>query len=299
MPYAQLADRPPRLPGGLRNDDLLVLEVHAARHGHDLEERGHLRAQDERRHLLAGRRVRLDDAVRAGSSQLLGHVRLGGARNDQQVRPDRSRGQRDVEVVDVRVRRRDEALRVRDAGRLEILVVRPVALDVQGTVLAGALDRLLVEVEHDVADARLAELLAHAAADPSVAADDVVLGELLDRPLPPSFGHCPGEDSTRDPLDQDRRDEGKDSQSGEDEDDRDQARRIVLRNGVEAGQRARDDRAVERLDPPFVREVVEKQRPAGDDAHGGAERERNAPRRVGVVHGYIVGAWRTRASSGS
>ena len=187
---------------------------------------------------------------------------------------------------------------MRDAGRLEILVVRAVALDVERAVLARALDRLLVQVEHDVADAGLAELLAHAAADASVAADDVVVGELLDRPLPPSLGHCPGEDATRDPLDQDRRDEGKDSQSGQDEDDRDQARRVVGRDGVEPGQRARDDRAVERLDPRFVREVVEEQRPGGDDGHGAAEREDDA-RVENVVHGYIVGAWRTRASSGS
>ena len=268
-------------------------------HGHDLEEGGHLRAEDERRHLLAGGGVRLDDAVRAGPSKLLGHVRVGSACDDQQVGPDRSRGQSDVEVVDVRVRRGDQALRMREAGRLEIVVVRAVALHVESPVLSRAFDRRLVEVEHDVVDACLAELLAHAAADASVAADDVVVCELLDRPLPPSLGHCPGEDATRDSLDQDRRDEGKDSQSGEDEDDRDQARRVVGRDGVEPGQRARDDRAVERLHPAFVREVVEEQRADGDDAHGAGEREDDAARREGVVHGYIVGAWRTRASSDS
>jgi hypothetical protein len=45
--------------------------------------------------------------------------------------------------------------------------------------------------------------------------------------------------------------------------------------------------------------VVEEQRAAGDDGDSAAEREDDAACREGVVHGYIVGAWRTRASSAS
>ena len=111
----------------------------------------------------------------------------------------------------------DEATRpfARDkTGGFEILVLRPVALDEEVAVLPRVVERVEVEVEHDVPGACLPELLGDATAHSTVAADDVVVRELLDRPPPPSLGQCASEDSVSDPLDKDRRDEGKDSQSG-------------------------------------------------------------------------------------
>jgi hypothetical protein len=190
----------------------------------------------------------------------------------------------------------DEATRT---GLLEVIVVRAVALDEHVTALFRILDRVFVEIEDDVLHARIPELLRHAATDPAVATDDVVVAELLDRPSPPSFGQCAREDAARNPFDEDRGDERKDSQSGEDERNRDQPCRVVRRHGVEPGQRARDDGAVERLDPPFVGCVVEGDRSRDDDHRRGAQGVSDPPRREGVVHGYIVGAWRTTTSSDS
>src|ERR687888_347039 len=68
---------------------------------------------------------------------------------------------------------------------------------------------------------RGADPLGGAAASPAVAADDVVVAQVLDPAPPPPLRQRPGEDAPRDPLDEDRRHVGKDSDSGQHEDDRD------------------------------------------------------------------------------
>src|SRR5207302_7882306 len=116
-------------------------------------------------------------------------------------RPRRARGERDVEVVGVGVRRRDEAARPLEPGLREVLVLDAIPLDEERARLTRRLDRVLAEVEDDERHAVRPELLRHAAADAAVAADDEVVLQSLDRPLPPSLGERAGDGVARDGLD--------------------------------------------------------------------------------------------------
>ncbi len=129
------------------------MQVLAAGDRRCIQERSHLGLEDEDPHLSPGRRVRLHDAIRAGAKQLVGDVLFGGSRDDEQVGPFALRRDRDVEVVDVRVGGSHEPARPGKADGGQVVVVRPVAVDVQVAVLAGRFERVLVEVEHDVVDA--------------------------------------------------------------------------------------------------------------------------------------------------
>ena len=74
---------------------------------------------------------------------------------------------------------------------------------------------------------------------------------------------------------------------------------VVGRHRVQARERARDDGAVERLEPRLVADGVESDRPGGDDGHGPGQRVGHPSGGKDVVHAYIVGAWKTKASSDS
>jgi hypothetical protein len=74
-----------------------------------------------------------------------------------------------------------------------------------------------VEIEHDVRLAGQPELLRDAAADPAVAADDEVVAQVFDRPLPPSLGQHPRQHSAGDDLDDNRTGVRDDRQTGDDE----------------------------------------------------------------------------------
>ena len=128
----------------------------------------------------------------------------------------------------------------------------------------AAADRVLAEVEHDVRHAGRAELLGDLAADAAVAADDEVVAQALDRPFPSSFGQDTGEDAAGDRLDDNGAGVGDDRQPGENEHDRDDARAVVGRHGVEPGEGRRDDGAVERLEPAFRQRLAEADRAAGE-----------------------------------
>src|SRR6266508_1204811 len=99
--HAQVADRPADLPAGGADLDLLEAEVGPAVRGEELEEDGHLRFEDELCHLLSGGVVWLDDPVGAGTEELLSRILGRSAGDDQKVRPERTRRERDVEVVHV------------------------------------------------------------------------------------------------------------------------------------------------------------------------------------------------------
>src|SRR5439155_12799027 len=127
---------------------------------------------------------------------------------------------------------------------LEILVVGAAALDEDVAVLARVLDRLLAEVEHEVVDARVAELVRDAPADPSEAADDVVVLEPFDHAPPPAFRPRTREDAAGDHLDDRPGDVEEDSHAGEEQEDREDLRAVAGRLRVDPGEGRRDDGAV-------------------------------------------------------
>ena len=136
--------------------------------------------EHELRHAVAGDRHRLRDAVGACPLELPRGVGVGGARDDQQVGPDRARGDGDEEVVRVVARRGDETARLLDACRLEILVLRARAVDPRRVVFARCGKSLRIGVEDDVRHAGASELGRHGLANATVAADDVVVAQALD-----------------------------------------------------------------------------------------------------------------------
>ena len=113
--HAQLAERLAGLPGAAPHLDLLDRQV-AARRRDDVEERRHLRLDQQVRHHAAGDRVRRHDAVGARESDLFLGLLVGRARDDDDVRPLRLDRERDVEVRRVVVGRSDEPARVLEPG---------------------------------------------------------------------------------------------------------------------------------------------------------------------------------------
>ena len=120
------------LPAGLRSSrdlDLLELDVGAAGHRDDVEERGHLRLRDQVRHLQAGGGVRLDDAVGAGELQLRAPSGRRSARATTKSSGAIALRAESVmkRLIVVRVGRRDEPARAPDARPLEVRVLGSVA----------------------------------------------------------------------------------------------------------------------------------------------------------------------------
>jgi hypothetical protein len=167
---------------------------------------------------------------------------------------------------------------------LQVLVLGAATVDVEHVPLTGGFQRLGAEVEHDEAHALLEELGGDAAADSAIAADDVVVAQLLDRAPPPPLGKRAREDAPRDPLDENGRDVGKDSQPGQHEHDRDQASPVVARHRVEPGKRDRDDRPVGRLHPRLVQRLVEGDRSAHQDGQKGCHGVRHPARAERLDH---------------
>jgi hypothetical protein len=91
VPHADVADRLARLQAGAVHDDLRHVQVRAGRGRDRVQERRHLRLEDEVRHRAARGRVREDHAIGPGDLELLRGVFVGAARNDLQIRPNRAR----------------------------------------------------------------------------------------------------------------------------------------------------------------------------------------------------------------
>jgi hypothetical protein len=178
---------------------------------HDVDEGRHLGTQDQVRHRASGCLVRLHDPVGACETELLRGVLVRRARDDEEVGLHGTRRQRDVEVVRVVVRCRDQAAGPLEPGLPQVIVVGAVSLEEQHTFLLGGLLRLRAEVEHDERRAFVPELVGHTPAHATEAADDVVAAQRLDRLSPPPLCQRPADHSTCDRLDQERPDVGKDS----------------------------------------------------------------------------------------
>jgi hypothetical protein len=179
----------------------------------------------------------------------------------------------------------------------QVLVVRRVALDEQRLILLRRRDRVLVEVEHDVGNAVRAELLADSLPDAPVAADDEVVVQVLDRPLLPALGQRAREDAAGDRLEDNGtcvRDEG---HAGDDEYERDDPRAVVARNRVQPGERDRDHRAVEGLEPGLVQGLPEGDRP--DDERDG-DRDEQPRELTGTdvrLHAPSMWPWKRTSSA--
>src|SRR6266540_2198816 len=292
-------DRLAGLAAGLRDLDLLEAQVSARRSRDHVDERGHLRLEDEVRHHSPRRRVRLDDAVRPCELELPARVLVRRPRHDQDVRLRGPGRERDVEVVRVVVRGGDEPARPLQACLAEIVVARPIALDEEDVLLGGGFLRGLAEVEDDERHVRLAELLGDAPADTTEPADDVVVAQPLQRSSHPPLRPHAADDPAGDRLDDEGTDVGKDTDAREHDEDRDDAGAVVLRDGVEAGEGARDERPVERLQPRLAQAPAEAERAEQEhDAecqHGVDE----AARMEGLHTSSIVGSWTATPKSAS
>ena len=154
---------------------------------------------------------------------------------------------------------------------MQVLVPRRVALDNERTVLVRRCDGVLVEVEHQVRDVRCPELVGDAPADTAVAADDEVVAQLVDRPLPPPFCKRTRDDTAGNRLDDNRTRVADDRQAGGNEDDRCGSRAVVGGNRVQPGQGHGDDGAIERLEPRLVQGLPEGDRPAEQRGRDGCE----------------------------
>ena len=249
MADAELADRPPRSRARPAHLDLGELEVGPGRSGHGVEERGHLRLEHEVRHHLSRRGVREHNPVGAGEGQLPLGVRAGGASDDRQVGTRRARREDDVEVVHVGVGSGHEPLRAFEPGFTEVFVVSHVALDEKHPIVICGRHRVLVEVEHHVGNIGRAELLAHATPHAAVPADDEVVVQVLDRPLPPPFGQRARDDAAGDRLEDNCTRVGDDRHPSDDEDERDDPRAVVARDRVQPGERDGDDTDRHRMQP--------------------------------------------------
>src|SRR5262245_5129574 len=160
-----------------------------------------------------------------------------------------------------------------ETGLAEVSVLRPVADDVVVASLAGGLQRLIAMVHDYVVRPGLPELGADALADAAVAADDHVLSQSGVRSLPPSLSPGPRQDPTGDDLDERAGDVEKDCHAGEEHDDGEQLAGGPLGPRVETGEGRRDDRPVERSNPPFVGDEMEAERGESQDRDEGGQRE--------------------------
>ena len=122
-----------------------------------------------------------------GQAQFPLRVLVGGARDDQQVGPRRPRRERHVQVVRIRVERRDQRLRALETGRAQVLVLDRVPLERQHPRFARGFDLVGIVVDDDEAGAGAAELVRDPPSDAAVAADDRVTAQPFDRLLPPSL----------------------------------------------------------------------------------------------------------------
>ena len=149
------------------------------------------------------------------------------SRNDRQIGARRASREDDVEVVGVRVGSSHEPTRALEARLAKVLVPRRVSLEQQHAVVACCLDCLLMEVEHEERHSGRPELLRDSSADAAVAADDEVVVQLLDRPLPPSFRQRARNDAAGDRLDDNGTRVSDDRDAHRDEHDRDDPRAVT------------------------------------------------------------------------
>ena len=181
---------------------------------------------------------------------------VGRAGDDDEVGPRGARGERDVEVLLVGVdggdERRARARCPPPRGRRPRC--RPRCTTSAPLDCAAATDSGVTSTT-TYGRARSPELGRDAAADAAEAADDHVVAELVDRPFSSvSRPKRRPDDPARDHVHDHARDVEEDCHAAEEEDDGEDLRPPSLSGArVEAGQRRRDDRAVERRDPALVR----------------------------------------------
>jgi hypothetical protein len=218
----------------------------------ELEERGHLRLECELGHLGSGGSVGLHDAVGAREHELPLGLPRRGARNDHQVGSLRTRRKRDVEVLRIRVRRREQPACPLDPDALKVAVVGAASLAVEDAALLRHVDRVVTRVEHDERLPGGLELLGRTATHAAVAADDEVIFDVLDRAHPLLVPSRVARNLARDRLGGPRCRIPEDSHAAHGEQDGQVLRPWAAGRGVEARERHRDRRAVEGVVPLLV-----------------------------------------------
>src|SRR5213078_3532393 len=166
--------------------------------------------------------------------------------------------------------------------------------------LLGRFLRLQAVVEDDERRTLVTELLRDAPPHATEPADDVVLPQRLDRHSPPSLRPQPADHTARDRLDDERADVGKDTDARQNQKDRDDPSPVILRNRVESGERARDDRAVEGLEPGLPDRRVKADGADAEHHEHRGDCVGKTSEAEGMVHlRSIVGSWTTTPRSAS
>jgi hypothetical protein len=175
-----------------------------------------------------------------------------------------------------------------DPGPREIVVLGAAPLEEQHSAVAGRLQGVGAEVEHDELLSRSGELLGGTASDTAEPADDEVVPKLSEHPAPslllPSLsGHLAG-----DRLDGLCRQVAKDSHARDGKPDRQQLRAQALGPRVEPGEGRRDRGAVEGAVPCLVQELVERDRPHTEHGSDRENCDSDALRVVSLHRSSIV-----------
>ena len=214
----------------------------------EVEEVGDAWAKRDFGDLATGAAVWRHDAVGAGLDELGFGLLVVGASDDEQVRLQGTRGQRHVDVVGVGVGGRDQAASALDAGLFEHRVVRRVAGDHEHAIGGRPFDRDGVDVDDDEANLGVTQLARDGASHPTVAAQDEVPAQPLDR-----FRHPAPLQSSADRLGNeclgDETDRAEDDRNAADRQDASPqpAHAVELAHFLEADRGQRDDRHVERV----------------------------------------------------
>ena len=145
----EVADVEAEEAGVLRDLDLREHLLGVAADGERVHEVDHVRLDGGERHAASAERVRRDDAVGAGAADARLALALAGARDDEDVRVQRLRRERDVGVAGIGVRRGEQRARAPDARLLQHVVRRGVALDDEMPGGDGALHRVGVALDDD------------------------------------------------------------------------------------------------------------------------------------------------------
>ena len=142
-------------------------------------------AQQGLRQAVAGDGVRREYGVGAGAPHFLFGALLGGARGDVDLRIEALGGEQDEEVIGVGGEGGDQAAGALDADLAQGLVAGGIGGHGQHAGEHGAFGAFGVDIDHDEGHAGVLQFGGGAAAHASVAADDVVILQLVDHAFIP------------------------------------------------------------------------------------------------------------------
>ena len=261
--------------------DLDLVDLQAERPGvkHLLHELVHVWAKDHLGHAVGAHLARGNNLVDSGVQELAPVVVVDGAGQDEEFRVQLACREGHEHVAAVLRESEDEATRPVDAGLHQRLLLLGVALHVQVLFVPQLGDLLVGNVHDDERAVGLPEVFGEALAHAPVAADDVVVGKLVDAFHDAVFTKAfAGEQELGAPG----HDEGKEADAGDAKPEGEEAPGVRERlDFLEADGRQRDERHVEPVHP---RPALQVDIPAGahgeEDDKGQARQENLTTRRV-------------------